>query len=348
MNIEEQLNALNTSFRSISLQDPSNMTEGKGRREFALQNIKLITPFDGDAKYLAMFVCSIDEIISGAQSPEDQRFFLNLIFTTLRGPAINIVRREQPNDWTSLRDLLIEEFGEHTPVSTLILDINNIRFKSSIKLLCEEINLQVCRVKDCIKLGSEDKATKLFLNEELNRTSLRTLKKELPIQLTALINANLVSDFKGAMKILKENNVFDNKIDHLENKNTFLPRINKNPIDTIFQPNYLPFAQPFNAMNSTAFHKSNSYKPKYNQNISPQFAFPPNYYYQNMYPNNNYQFPPANYNNFSNPNLNQQLNNHKSSRQNSNIDRIRRFGMPEPMEQDPSNFHLGASEIYPQ
>lgn len=36
--------------------------------------------------------------------------------------------------------LLIDEFGEHTPVSTLVLELNNVKFKNILKLLCEAIN----------------------------------------------------------------------------------------------------------------------------------------------------------------------------------------------------------------
>ena len=173
-----------------------------------MQTIKLIQPFDGNMKYLALYIDSIVPRYTTI-SLEEAAFYFNCVTCTLRDSALDIVRREQPCDWTTLRQLLIDEFGEHTPVSTLILEISNIKFKNSVKLLCEEINIEVCRVKDCIKLKNENISTKTFLYKELDQISLKTLKRELPNYLTALINANLVTDLKSAIRILKENNVFE-------------------------------------------------------------------------------------------------------------------------------------------
>ncbi|XP_039947513.1 uncharacterized protein LOC120766210 [Bactrocera tryoni] len=90
-----------------------------------MQNIKLIQPFDGDANYLALYVDSIDSIMPVVAPTQraERAFYFNCILRTLRGAALDIIRREQPSDWSTLRELLIDEFGEHTPISTLILQI---------------------------------------------------------------------------------------------------------------------------------------------------------------------------------------------------------------------------------
>ena len=118
-----------------------------------MQNIKLIQPFDGDANYLALYVDSIDSImpVVAPTQPAERAFYFNCILRTLRGAALDVIRREQPPDWSTLRELLVDEFGEHTPISTLILQVSNIKFKGSVRILCEEINNAICRIKDCIK-----------------------------------------------------------------------------------------------------------------------------------------------------------------------------------------------------
>ncbi|XP_054091366.1 uncharacterized protein LOC128922970 [Zeugodacus cucurbitae] len=137
----------------------------------AIQNIKLIQPFDGDRNYLALFIQGVDAIMpqSPVISEETKVFYLHCVIKILRGAALDVVRREQPPDWITLRQLLIDEFGEHTAVSTLILEISNIKFKNNVKLLCEEINLEVCKVKDVIKLKNESCSTKIFLYNELDQ-----------------------------------------------------------------------------------------------------------------------------------------------------------------------------------
>ncbi|CAD7002099.1 uncharacterized protein LOC110119091 [Ceratitis capitata] len=53
--------------------------------------------------------------------PTEKAFYFNCILRTLQGAALDVKRREQPSDWSTLRELLVDEFGERTPILTLIL-----------------------------------------------------------------------------------------------------------------------------------------------------------------------------------------------------------------------------------
>ncbi|XP_049302034.1 putative uncharacterized protein DDB_G0272516 [Bactrocera dorsalis] len=314
-----------------------------------------------------MYVDSMDSVVPRYTtiSSEEAAFYFNCVTCTLRGSALDIVRREQPCDWTTLRQLLIDEFGEHTPVSTLILEISNIKFKNSVKLLCEEINIEVCRVKDCIKLKNENISTKTFLYKELDQISLKTLKRELPNYLTALINANLVTDLKSAVKILKENNVFEDdrrlsktKQNHNQ-RNIPFPRvpnfshINSNRengnefqhfcpsnvnrfFDYSHDNNYQGYALPPN--NANHFYHSNPNGWIYHPQMNTTLNCP------NSYTNRN-NFNAHNDNNV--PKINSQQT-RRQNESNSNQSRIRRYGAPQPMEFESSNFQLEASEDYQQ
>ncbi|XP_039951655.1 putative uncharacterized protein DDB_G0282499 [Bactrocera tryoni] len=321
-------------------------------REMAIQNIKLIQPFDGDRNYLALFIQGVEAIMpqSPVISEETKVFYLHCVIKILRGAALDSVRREQPPDWMMLRLLLIDEFGEHTAVSTLILEISNIKFKNNVKLLCEEINLEVCKVKDVIKLKNEICSTKIFLYNELDKISLKTLKRELPNYLTALINANLATDL-----ILKENDVYENnkqfskqKTIQRTNANSKLPNyMNNNNNSNIeyfatntnqfpVRSNYNTFSKNYPLSNQNNYYKN---KPFFNEHSNQQYTLQNNHFSQ------------VRHTPFNSANIytNRNLNNLKQDKiHGSNQSRLRRFGYPEPMEQDEVNFHLTASEGPPQ
>lgn len=342
-----EVEALADKIKNINLSNKEGkMEEAKARRDLFLQNVKLLQPFDGDKNYLALFVDSVTAILPSEPSVllEERRFYFNCITTTLRGPALNILRREQPLDWTSLKRLLIEEFGEQTPVTRLILEISNIRFKQNVKEFCDRLNNEVCRIKDAIKLKAEDTATRNFLSNELNQACLTQLKKELPNYLTALINANLATDLKSAIKILAENCELESlpqrsygRGKNYGHRNTYPP--NNNPqLDSNFRParhfqtNY--FANKFLGNNYPSNFSGN-----YRQNFIPQQN-------TNTYSSNTrlVGHPQNLQNNLNCPQYNYEYQNPRVH--NSTQSRIRRYGAPQPMEVDPENFHVGASGNY--
>lgn len=190
--------------------------------------------------------------------------------------------------------------------------------------MCDEINLSVCRIKDCVKLSSESNEKKLFLSNEAELQSIKVLKKELPIHLTALLNANLVSDFKSALKVLRENNEFEYVPHNSFSKTNYRPQVKSysNAKQIPNKPNiFVPYQFPGNNFNHFP-------------HVTPQF---------NQFPYGFNTFGP--YPHFYQPLL---LNNTQPIQQqrenNSNQSRIKRYGAPVPMEQDSSNFHLTASE----
>lgn len=309
----------------------ANMEAIKERRDVFLQNVKLLQPFDGNKSYLALFVDSVSAMIpSEATQLEERRFYYNCIKTTLRGPALDVLRREQPTDWITLKQLLIEEFGERTPVTRLILEISNIKFNKNVKEFCDKLNSEVCKIKDEIRLKTEDISTRNFLSTELNRVCLSQLKKELPNYLTALINANLAKDLKTAIKILAENG----ELNSTTPQRTYVRNKNYG-----YQSNNKPQVRHFQTGQGSDNYLSNTYPPNYSGNYT-------NPYMQSIrsgnHPQNNFNCPNPNYPqyNYAYRNLNGQ------GGYDSTQSRIRRYGPPVPMEVDPENFHARASGHY--
>lgn len=309
------------------------MSEAKEKRERVLQSVKLIAPFDGDRNYLALYIDSSDAIMPNFSSltPEEQPFYFQCVISTLRGSALDIIRREQPTTWTTLRNLLIDEFADHTPITTLILLVDSIKFKGNVRQLCDEINSEVCKINDSIKLRVADIATQTFLSQELKNISLKTLKRELPNHLTALININMALDLKSAIKILKENDAYDEVARNNYKKQQSSSQQNKQHFNNNRPQNQYPynFQQPYSLY---------PHYPEYNHNFS--FPVPQQNPYSTQYNNNSIGFYP------NQQQLSQQSTNIRGN--NSNQSRIRRYGAPVPMEQDVENFRLQASGSYPK
>ncbi|XP_054729340.1 uncharacterized protein LOC129238333 [Anastrepha obliqua] len=95
------------------------MEEIRERRDRVVQSIKLVSHFDGDRNYLSLFIGSIDNIIPPFTSltNEEKPFYFQCIVSTLRGAALDVIRREQPSDWLTLRELLISEFTANKSLS---------------------------------------------------------------------------------------------------------------------------------------------------------------------------------------------------------------------------------------
>lgn len=318
----------------MSINDNNNLEQ---RRNFIIQNLKMVQPYSGELEYLSMYVNNIETIVPNiATMPtDDKKLFFNCIIRTLQGEALNLFRREQPEDWLALKNLLIMEFGEHQSISYLILTLSNIRYKGSVKKLLEDINLQICRIKDAISLCNDTVERKLFFKNEADVQSLKILKRELPNHLVALLNANLVSDFKTARQILRQNDVSGEDIPRSSSKSQ--PKVSNSNTTT---PNR--YNSQYHNMNN--YPLQNSYPQLYNQNFNShnrnQNNYPQNFYdLNNQYQQNNYprNFARVGGNNY-NPN--------KRMRENdSNQSRIRKYGVPTPMEVE--NFHLKASTNYP-
>uniref|UniRef100_A0A034WS58 Retrovirus-related Gag polyprotein from transposon 297 n=1 Tax=Bactrocera dorsalis TaxID=27457 RepID=A0A034WS58_BACDO len=340
---------------STSLLTTTSLTMAEARAR-TVQSIKLVAPFDGDRNYLAMFIDCLNALIPASHTlrEEEKPFYFQCIVSTLRGPALDVVRREQPATWETLRALLIDEFADPTPVTTAILLISNIRYKGSVRLLCEEINTEVCKIKDNIKLRESNTSTINFLSSELKQISSKTLKRELPFHLVALVNANMVTDLNSAIRVLKENLVYDSVTEkNLKSKQTkqqFSNHRNSNALSALasntfvnaqqYTPNnnsltdmqrYYPTSHDFTNVQQTPYYNARFSNNAQNQTYHPQFNIPNNFSNPQSSHNNPVVYP-------------QQVYNNRIS--NSNQSRIKRFGNPEPMEQDSENFRLEALDTY--
>lgn len=329
------MESLIEGLENFTINNDSNMEQ---QRNFIIQNLKMIHPFTGQGEKLCLYVSSIENIVPNiVQLPADDRtLFFNCILRTLDGDALNLVRREQPEDWSNLKQLLIAEYGEQQSIPTLILNISSIRFKGSVARLCDEINENLCKINDTIKLSSESIARKTFYKAEANSQALVTLKKQLPNHLTALINANLATDFNSAKNILRQNNELDTAHNKQEstkpsrsNHFCYYPQVINKEFRNIATQNRNrnTFNNPIpNNYNNSSINNDN--RPFYNYNNNPR--------------NNNF--------NLSNSNNNRHFNNprpYKRQRTDDSVQsRIRRFGPPSPMEVE--NFHFMAPNSSPQ
>ena len=117
------------------------------QKDFIFKSLQLLPHFDGDKTSLVQFITTIDTLVPMITSlpDSDKMLVFQHILNTLKGRAQNLARREQPQNWVTLKELLINEFGEHTPITSLIVKLENIKFAGSVKNLYEDLNTALCR-----------------------------------------------------------------------------------------------------------------------------------------------------------------------------------------------------------
>lgn len=353
--MEDIVEAL-ANLNIMNVNNDNNDNNMEQQRNFVMQNLKLVHPFDGRSDRLGLYVSSVESILPNIarMAVDDRVLFFNCILRTLDGAALDVVRRERPEDWASLKELLINEFGEHCSISQLILNMNKIKFKGNVKRLYEEVNNLVCRINDAISLSNESIERKTFFKSEVDFNSLTVLKKELPIHLVALLNANLVDSFKGAMKVIRDADEIeeDSAQTHFKSnnhqkyfRNNVRPQVIGNEYRNIITPNRNQIGQfsrnnSFNDFNTRNFATS---IPNNSQNLNHGGIYRThnNYGNNNNFANNR----PFNNNNstfFNNQNNNANFHPTKRARQNDSLQsRIRRYGPATPMQVE--NFHCMAS-----
>lgn len=193
--------------------------------------IKETTPFDGKFYELSGFIKAIERLqpLVEGLSPEDTQMVFACILNTLKGKASRVVLREQPKDWPAIKAILIDEFGDRAPISTLILSTNKIAFEGNISSFISKIKDHIFRVRNKLALSDLSQTKENFLLEELNSSALNNLMEKLPVDIRALLFANNVKDFTSAVEVLKNNNVLHPR---MYTKTSNSPRLNKKPENT--------------------------------------------------------------------------------------------------------------------
>lgn len=145
--------------------------------------LKQIDKFDGDTMYLALFIKSVDNLItqykttSSTQNEIIQGAILNLIV----GPARTILLRNSTQDWNELRTLLISEFNSSKPPHLMIMDLHKIKYQNSLRKFIDDLDKQTSKI--CNKLSLDNNAANtVIFSRILGDHIAEVIREKLPLR----------------------------------------------------------------------------------------------------------------------------------------------------------------------
>ena len=319
-----------------------------------LKYLERIPQFSGDYKDLENFVNLIEKVqpVLNKYDELGQSIFFDIIKSRLVGRAREIIEiNSHIENWKEIKDLLINNFGDHSTLEELFDRLRGVTFKTNAIEFYSEIKISLRRlnVKTKLLLGIHDSVNTIKANK---LSALNIFKNKVPEPLRSILYCRNPTDLEKAMEILYEAGYAHTTIN---NQNSHQKNFNKYKIDDKshkFPYNKIDFNNRnnsqkiytqttphnsynrFNHNNGNKFNNTNNNRYNNNNNRYNQFSNTNNnnkYQQRNFNPNPSNNFNNRNnYGNYVNPNENFKNpyngnNNNNYNRQNNN---------PEPMEID--------------
>lgn len=139
------------------------MTEGKD----AVDVLNLINCFDGygDSNSLQFFLKNCDAVMKIVKNTQKDQL-ANLIFgTKLTGKAQEVTQYKTFQDWTEIKDYLLEQFTDKRPPSHFLTQIMNIRqnFREEVKNYGDRLKLLYNKYKETCHLNYAENEAKVLI-----------------------------------------------------------------------------------------------------------------------------------------------------------------------------------------
>lgn len=340
--------------------------------QFLAKSISYMPAFDGKKFDLLGFIQRIESLIPIIEplTEENKLIVLNYILDKISGkPKESILMNGTIRTWNSLKELLIRDFGEKTPVEDLVDEIRLCRCDSTIENFFQKIKSILCRINNSKLLTGENTTEELNSNDRL---ALKHFINNLPPLAKNLIVCKNPSTLSGAYDELQ-------KIGYLflsHDKRGNYPQniqISKFSQNRSFTTNNRSVPNNNNNYNNSFRNRNNNFhRVNESQNSGQSYRTNTNYT-RPVVPNNNNnneaidtftnQNHNNNYNNFRNRNhfsrINEPQNSGQSRRTNRNYTRqeVPNNNNDEPMDTytnqncdnifENPNFHLVGTNNYP-
>lgn len=165
--------------------------------------------YDGNCTNLYTFIDLIDRIGSVLETYDDfsKAMFLDMIRAKLKGPAKDIAEiNNHLTNWTELREVLVNNFGDRLSVEQLFDEMRSLRFKTNAKNFYDEIVIILRRLnmKTRIVHGNEVGYSTLIAANK--RTALEIFKNKLVEPMRSIIVCRNPNNIENALKILFDTN----------------------------------------------------------------------------------------------------------------------------------------------
>lgn len=202
--------------------------------------VERLAPFDGNRKRLMDFVTTIDGLTPtlNTLSEAEKATILCNIKSKLEGRAFDTVLAQTGNvtNWPDIKQCLIQNFGEHTPINVLEERLRAVRFTSNVKNLYEECIKNQSRIMNAYLLqGTLTDAN----TARINTLALQTFRTNLPEPVKSIIYVRNPEDIRSAFQIIQAADyTYFEGFNPIRRQNNFQP--NRNYYNNQYSPSYPP------------------------------------------------------------------------------------------------------------
>lgn len=299
--------------------------------------IKDIPEFDGRREKLEPFIEAIDQIAPAIVGlpREAAPYYLQKIKTKLTGKARLILDlNTEVNNWTQIKAVLINNFGEKRNIFALTDELRNCKFNNDVLGYLNDIRY---RLRNLVSKTKNETADQNVLNRDVdhyNKLALKVFINGLPETHSTILHARNPNTLEEAERILGETdhlyskrnnrtlNNFHNQATHSNTNNVQRMQHSQNPNNVR------------NNSNGRQFHNFNNFHQNNNRNFN-----------RNPLNNNNRNFSTNN-----RPNFQHNRENNRMFGEGSRQTRQQQLPRPEPMDTSMNtidanrDFRLMASE----
>lgn len=319
--------------------------------------IDVVPLFDGNSRMLNLFIkkCEYVYAILGQMTATENLFVIQKITSKLTGRAATLISEHDyaSVEWSSLKEILIQHFGDQKSEECLIFELEQLKIKTNESYLDFYNRIQSVKSNLFAKIiANNDCATRQTKMSIYNHTALQVFLYNLPQHLLRIVRFKQPHTLEQALQTVTEETNFQKQYalrndshskfqqaNNAQSKN-FRPR---NP-----SPNYNPNSRPFN------------YVPRQNSNFNTRFNpnFNRNFQQSNNQPHNTLTRPSGpqpwfnrrfsdNRNQFQNPSLQHRQQNNTNYNTHAENTQPTPISSNENSEQNAPNFQITASETNP-
>ncbi|KAG6439289.1 hypothetical protein O3G_MSEX000646 [Manduca sexta] len=178
--------------------------------------LSIIPKYDGDDKLLNLFIKKCEYVLDnfkGNNNPVQQTYAFHSITSRLIGKAAILYSERNIDNWDSLKELLIQHFGDPRSEACIALELESIKIKpqESYIELCHRIQNVRSSLFAKVNLLEDEglKAAKMII---YNNTAFETFLYNLSDDLINFIRLNKCKVLEEALEIVTEEVNFQNRL----------------------------------------------------------------------------------------------------------------------------------------
>ena len=162
--------------------------------------IPLLTSFDGsNPKEIFEFIEKAESALK-VVDPGQKSIFLTAIKAKLCKDAAQVVRHQNPNNWSDLKKFLLEYYTNKKSLNKRIVDLSLLKqgISMSVRDFANKIQLQYEGIEQIIEFEHRNIGDGLYLNDDI---VLKTFLDGLIYEISIVVRAQQPRDFNQALEI---------------------------------------------------------------------------------------------------------------------------------------------------